>query len=75
MVRGVIDRDVGPHCSWPGNVRELEQAVRRILLTHHYAADVGTTLRQERAPAGLLASMEAGALGAQQLLAASCGML
>jgi transcriptional regulator with GAF, ATPase, and Fis domain len=39
MVRGAIDRDLGPDYPWPGNVRELEQCVRRVVLTRRYAGD------------------------------------
>jgi DNA-binding NtrC family response regulator len=39
MVRGAIDRDLGPEYPWPGNVRELEQCVRRVVLTRGYAGD------------------------------------
>ncbi len=39
MVLEALNRDLPKDYSWPGNVRELEQAVRRVLLSRHYAPD------------------------------------
>jgi sigma-54 specific flagellar transcriptional regulator A len=58
---------------WPGNVRELEQAVRRILLTGRYAADIAQTAPSEEA--GLIERLRAGELTADELLTRYCAML
>jgi DNA-binding NtrC family response regulator len=72
-VRGAIDLSLGDDYAWPGNVRELEQAVRRILLTRRYEGDhkaVAPDLRGQ-----LMGGIDAGALNAEQLLAAYCALL
>jgi hypothetical protein len=57
---------------WPGNVRELEQAVRRILLTGRYAAD----LRHVGEPGeSLEALFSEGRLTADEMLARYCAAL
>ncbi len=62
------------HYSWPGNVRELEQAVRRVLLTHHYSGDAGAALATS--PAHVLAAeMHEGSLDARSLLGRYCRLL
>jgi transcriptional regulator with PAS, ATPase and Fis domain len=64
---------VGPEYSWPGNVRELEQAIRRILVTGQYTANVSprsATLREQ-----LAAGIEAQSLDAESLLAGYCKVL
>jgi DNA-binding NtrC family response regulator len=68
-VRGKLDASY----AWPGNVRELEQAVRRVLLTQHYAGD-----HRAVAPdlaSGLAAGIQAGKLDADALLAGYCTLL
>ena len=40
FILDTLKRDLPKNYAWPGNVRELEQAVRRILLTHHYTGDL-----------------------------------
>ena len=73
-VRAVFAGSLGPEYPWPGNVRELEQAVRRILLTKQYAGDP-VPAAQPDARDRLVARIEAGALDAEELLSAYCGLL
>ncbi len=73
MICAALDKGPGPDYSWPGNVRELEQAVRRIILTHHYAGDM--QIPPPGAERELTAEMEAGTLDAQTLLARYCLLL
>ncbi len=76
LVAEVLDalaRDLPRGYPWPGNVRELEQAVRRILLTGRYGADIAQTAPSEEA--GLIERLRAGELTADELLARYCAML
>ncbi len=73
MILDTFKRDLPRNYPWPGNVRELEQAVRRVLLTHHYAGDLKTA---HATPARAIATaFEAGTLSAKELLVRYCGML
>jgi transcriptional regulator with PAS, ATPase and Fis domain len=58
---------------WPGNVRELEQAVRRILLTGRYSADLQQASSDEAEV--LTGQLLEGRLTADAMLARYCAML
>src|SRR5262245_61748610 len=58
--------------AWPGNVRELEQAVRRILLTGRYAAELAPAAGESES---LDALFTEGRLTADELLARYCAAL
>lgn len=68
-----LDRDLPHDYPWPGNVRELEQAVRRILLTGRYVADVETPAAT--GDEALWQATENGRLAATALLARYCRLL
>ncbi len=72
-IEAAIQKAVGADYPWPGNVRELEQAARRILLTGDYAGSAHPTAEGPREQ--LFASIEAGALDAEALLAGYCRLL
>lgn len=72
MVRDALRELVRCEYPWPGNVRELEQAVRRILLTRRYAGESGPPASEA---AALAASLDAGTISADALLAAYCKLL
>ncbi len=73
LILGSFERDLPRNYPWPGNVRELEQAVRRVLLTHHYTGD--TRIDRTEPHRALAAEIQAGTLNARELLARYCGLL
>jgi DNA-binding NtrC family response regulator len=68
-VGGWIADHLGPAHPWPGNVRELEQCVRNVMVRGQYRPLGPTT------EAGLGAQVEAGALGAEELLDRYCALV
>ncbi|MBI4189356.1 MAG: sigma-54-dependent Fis family transcriptional regulator [Betaproteobacteria bacterium] len=73
LILETFKRDLPKNYPWPGNVRELEQAVRRVLLTHHYSGDLKmSSAEPHRALAG---EIQAGTLNARELLSRYCALL
>ena len=73
LILATFKRDLPKNYPWPGNVRELEQAVRRVLLTHHYTGDMKMAgAEPHRALAG---EIQAGTLSARELLSSYCALL
>lgn len=73
MAKKALGRNLEKDYHWPGNVRELEQAVRRILITHHYEGDSKTSnsdlLEQ------LTRGIDNGTLGAEEIVRSYCYLL
>ena len=74
LVERQLRHEPGAEYPWPGNVRELEQAVRRVLLTGRYTPPPAPAAASDPA-AALAEQIRAGALTADQLLAAYCRQL
>jgi DNA-binding NtrC family response regulator len=72
-VQEALARDLPRGYPWPGNVRELEQAVRRILLTGRYMAEIAQPRSDEET--SLVEKLRAGELTATDLLAGYSRML
>jgi MoxR-like ATPase len=68
-----LERGLPRGYPWPGNVRELEQAVRRILLTGRYGAELASAAPGEEE--ALVGKLRAGSLSADELLARYCALL
>ena len=73
QVLEAIDSSLPRNYAWPGNVRELEQALRRILLTGRYAADLPLVAPDEET--AMVDKLRAGEFAASELLARYCAML
>jgi transcriptional regulator with PAS, ATPase and Fis domain len=73
FILDTLKRDLPKNYPWPGNVRELEQAVRRVLLTHHYRGDL--KIASPEAGRSLAGDIHSGKLNARELLSRYCVML
>ncbi len=71
-VQAWIEQHLGPAYRWPGNVRELEQCVRNVLIRGEYHPP---TARDGHPEEDLAASLRAGQLSADQLLARYCALV
>ena len=74
FVLEALQRDLARDYPWPGNVRELEQAVRRILLTGGYKADLPLSPGED-AEDRLVGQLREGTLSADELLAGYSALL
>lgn len=73
LILSAFKHDLPKNYPWPGNVRELEQAVRRVLLTHHYTGDMKVSGQDpDHAFAG---EIHSGNLTARDLLSRYCVLL
>ena len=73
FILDALKRDLPKNYPWPGNVRELEQAVRRVLLTHHYRGDL--KIASPEADRSLASDIHSGKLNAREFLSRYCVML
>ena len=73
LVMDTLQQDLPKDYQWPGNVRELGQAIRRILLTHHYSGDIAITKPSPEEE--FIKGINNGTLKADQLLNQYCNLL
>jgi len=72
MALETLKRNLPKDYSWPGNVRELEQAVRKILLSRNYTADLKSYISADES---FFSDFRNGNLKASELLKYYCTSL